>query len=125
VPEGGGIYGAWERGKPGEAWLYTAQDPRYCVGSSLCYWRSTWERKPFPAVTHGEDTQWQTGLKRASVSSINGIHKQQPFEYDPPEPRLIATIHGGNTALHIDEKAQEWRRVPEWDTYCRTRICGD
>ena len=42
-------------------------------------------------------------------------------------PRMIARIHGGNTSTAYDPalmRASEmqgsgWRRVPEWDSYCR------
>ena len=30
-----------------EAWLYTNNDTRYALGTSLCYWKETWKRVPF------------------------------------------------------------------------------
>lgn len=92
----------------GEAWLYSCGDPRYCMGTSLCYWRRAWEAKPFPNTSAGEDTQWQTGLSRISISSLSS------------DPRMICTIHGANTHLRVVEDVPEWRRVPEWDTHCRS-----
>ena len=55
---------------PGEAWLYSNANPGYTLGTSLCYWRKTWERKPFPATNVGEDLQFCTGLKCVGTPSI-------------------------------------------------------
>ena len=46
-------------GTNGEAWVYTGA----ICGTSLCYWRKTWEANQFPAVSDGEDTQFITGLR--------------------------------------------------------------
>ncbi len=54
----------------GEAWLYTSQDPRYCLGTSLCFWRKTWEQHPFEAVDRGEDWRWLSGIKSVGIKSI-------------------------------------------------------
>ena len=109
----------------GEAWLYSNPDPRYCLGTSLCYWRKTWERKPFEATSQGEDVRFCTGLDCVGVSTIiapNGI----AFT-DPMQPRMIARIHSGNTSTvyrpelmaAIERQGGEWKRSPEWDSYCR------
>jgi len=34
----------------GQAWLYRNTDPRYILGTSLCYWRKAWESKPFSGL---------------------------------------------------------------------------
>jgi hypothetical protein len=122
----------------GEAWLYSNPSPHYALGTSLCYWRKAWERRPFAALPlpggrAGEDQDWLDGIasgrgpgmKLLSVSS-------RPIDDDPPmhineQPRMIARIHGGNTSTAYDPalmRASEmqrsgWRRVPEWDSYCR------
>ena len=94
--------------RPGEAWLYSNRDPRYCLGTSLCYWRKTWERKPFEATSQGEDERFTTGLKCVGISTL-------------PGPLMIARIHAGNTSNAYDPadmwKASEWKRVPEWDSH--------
>lgn len=98
---------------PAEAWLYSNPDPRYCLGTSLCYWRKTWERKPFAATSQGEDLRFTTGLK--CVGASNGS------DFSPP--RMIARIHAGNTSTaYAPEKMRlsEWRRAPEWDSYARS-----
>jgi hypothetical protein len=105
---------------PGEAWLYSNENPGYGLGTSLCYWRKTWERKPFPATNVGEDLQFTTGLKCAGVSSfVGGYH--EPDDLTPP--RMIARIHPGNTSTaYTPEKMRansEWKRVPEWDQWVR------
>ena len=108
-----------------EAWLYSNPDPRYCLGTSLCYWRKTWERKPFEATSQGEDIRFCTGLDCVGVSSLiapNGIAFTEPMK-----PRMIARIHSGNTSTAyrpelmaaIERQGGEWKRSPEWDSYCR------
>jgi len=111
---------------PGEAWLYSNADPRYCLGTSLCYWRKTWERKPFQATSQGEDHLFTLGLKCVGISA-------NPIDDDPPmhpdeQPRMIARIHAGNTSNAYDPadmwKASEWKRVPEWDSHARLIMEG-
>ena len=95
----------------GEAWVYTGLHANYAHGTSLCYWRKTWERRPFPDLNIGEDLVWQTAQRVVSVDSLIA------------EPRMIAAIHAGNTAARIDpEKPANWRRAPEWDEYARREM---
>jgi len=106
--------------QPGAAWLYSNRDPRYAVGTSFCYWRKTWERKPFRDLPRnkrgrGEDTEFLTDLKCEAISAMRGGP-------DCPvcDPRMIARIHGGNTMPYAIEQqiaggSKEWKRVPEWD----------
>src|SRR5579862_5978565 len=38
-----------------EAWLYTGPTAMQTLGTSLCYWRKTWEKKPFnPQLPRGK-----------------------------------------------------------------------
>jgi glycosyltransferase involved in cell wall biosynthesis len=100
-----------------EAWLYT--NKRAKCGTSFCYWRKTWERRPFPDLPdpargrQGEDWEWANGLEIATTSCFP-VGKIQEYS-----PRLIASIHGGNTMPYdgVVEGAN-WERVPNWDTYC-------
>jgi hypothetical protein len=105
----------------GEAWLYLG--PQKALGTSLCYWRKTWEHKPFPdqprrGFASGEDTDWIKGLNLATASSL----------FFPGEtsntPRMIASIHSDNTSgsYRLMEHSDSWRRIPEWDAYCRNRM---
>jgi hypothetical protein len=104
----------------GEAWLYSNRDTRYCIGASLCYWRRVWERHPFPALPKNrdgstEDNVWLRGVD--SMGELSRLNEQW-------EPRLICSIHGGNSQAYnieatISRGATEWRRVPEWDSYLR------
>jgi len=109
----------------GEAWLYSNSDAKYALGTSLCYWRRVWERKPFAATSQGEDEKFIRGLKVVSIPSRN----------DPEgQPRMIARIHSGNTstAYRIEGMEREarrsvaphWKRVPEWNDYCRGVMNG-
>ncbi len=117
---------------PGEAWLYRNPDPQYALGTSLCYWRKTWERKPFEATSQGEDLRFIAGLKIAAVSGIGGHGCGMEIANFPPvgdrdNPRMIARIHPGNTSTAYKPEAMQreaqkrngmWQRVPDWDSHC-------
>ena len=137
----------WREGQPpagdpskwrGEAWLYTNPDPRYCLGTSLCYWRRTWERKPFEALptsapgSASEDARFITGLNCVGISGTAARIEDAsnlPAGEECAQLRMIARIHAGNTSQAYDPRNMErsnrvkggpWRRVPEWDSYCRS-----
>jgi hypothetical protein len=112
-----------------EAWLYRNPDPHYAIGTSLCYWRETWKRKPFPALPRkrggmGEDHAWIQGMGVFSESSVTPnprIDANNKLTHSD-EPLLIASIHGGNSMPYDDldrKDVTEWTRVPEWDEHCR------
>ena len=121
---------------PGEAWLYTNPDPRYALGTSLCYWRKTWERKPFEALptsapgSASEDARFITGLNCVGISGTAARIEDAsnlPAGEECAQPRMVARIHAGNTSQAYDPRNMErsnrvkggtWRRVPEWDWYC-------
>lgn len=118
LPHGAGVRGTVE--SVGEAWLYSKNDPRYCLGTSLCYWRSTWKRRPFPDISRGEDKAWLREVDSLGVSSCQwdkyASVRQQPAE----QPRMIASIHSGNHVVYEPERSpHNWKRVPEWDAHCR------
>jgi hypothetical protein len=99
----------------GEAWLYTGPSAQYCLGTSMCYWRETWEQNPFEDTNAGcDDLYWHgRGLRMVAESSVLMADAQ---------PRMIAAIHGGNTCAAIDPTSTDWRRMPEWDAYCSERM---
>jgi len=123
---------------PGTAWLYTGS----ILGTSLCYWRKTWERVPFRSQranpTHdkgvGEDHDFLLDLHAAGMKSV-GV---SGFGHDEPTvklscqgtdfgPRMIARIHGSNTSnaynpADMARESQHWKRVPEWDQFCRRTL---
>lgn len=111
----------WLSPGPGQAWLYSNPDPRYCLGTSLCYWRSAWEERPFPDEPKrkggsGEDVLWLREINSFGCGSFG------PAMQRPPEimPRMIASIHGHNTQDYsITERSESWKRVPAWDEHCR------
>jgi hypothetical protein len=104
----------------GEAWLFhNHPSPAYCIGSSLAYWRKTWEARPFPDLpkgkgSTGEDTEWLKGVDSLGVDSVRAY---QGFG----GPRMICSIHGGNTSTQYETigESRSWKRVPEWDEHCR------
>ena len=102
--------------KEGEAFLYTNHNPRYCLGTSLCYWRSVWEKRPFPDLPKhkggtAEDTEWLHGVDSLAAS------------YDCYAPPMIATIHGANSSDYsFIHSSPSWRRAPEWDETVRSRM---
>ncbi len=110
-----------------EAWLYRAAGcmhiKNYAIGTSMCYWRETWEKFPFPDYSAGcDDLRWaqgdsKTGTRAVKIVSFSSI---EPIDaYSGSVPRMIASIHGGNTCANFVPGAKEWTRVPEWDAYCR------
>jgi glycosyltransferase involved in cell wall biosynthesis len=113
----------------GSAWLYHNRNAR--AETSFCYWRKTWEQKPFPdgpklgprGYSGGEGYSWCQGLK---VEMVSGITKDKWSNLDN-DPRLIASIHGGNTMSYdiegmIARGSDNWKRVPAWDKYCAERM---
>ncbi len=120
----------------GEAWLFSSRHPKYCLGTSLCYWRTVWEKRPFEDVQVGEDYRWIQGVDSLGVTA-EVIPPILPYgndiDYGQRYPRMIASIHGGNTSpLYKREylegsEAQrgEWQRVPGWDDYCRQTMEGE
>jgi hypothetical protein len=107
---------------PGAAWLYTGS----ILGTSLCYWRKTWERVPFRAQRAnpmhdkgvGEDHDFLLDLHAAGMRSV---------DVNPMYPRMIARIHGSNTSnaynpADMARETQHWKRVPEWDEFCRRTL---
>ena len=95
----------------GEAWFYTHPGKHYAVGASHCYWRSAWEREKFKPLLRGADTEWLRRVRcvGSTCSQIQG-------------PMMICEIHGGNVSSRIRDGHEQWKRVPEWDDYCRARM---
>lgn len=117
---------------PGEAWLYSNPRPNYALGTSLCYWRKTWECSPFTDGPKPNGTSeyhhWfalNSGVRVHGVTSFGGDISLPPSvvppEHDGYAPRMIARIHGGNTGQYDLEKliaggSREWKRAANWDT---------
>ncbi len=116
-----------------EAWIYREGGhhgiKNYAIGTSMCYWRETWQKFPFPDYSPGcDDWRWATGDTNTGVRAVN-IKSCSSFAYldDSQElkssPRMIASIHGGNTCAKIDSTSPDgmkvWSRAPQWDAYCR------
>jgi len=108
----------------GEAWVFTGGTPNYALGTSLCYWRQTWARKPFLDLSQGVEEKWCDGLKVVSVASMIDPCVGGAAATEISEPRMIASIHGGNTSTGYDiekyvrDGSKQWQRAPEWDNYC-------
>jgi hypothetical protein len=98
---------------PGEAWLFSSPAPNYCLGTSLCYWRKTWERVPFQNVNRAEDTLWQYRIKARACSAMLS-EKHYTIANDP---LMIASI-SAYTSERVGH-SQEWKRVPAWDSICK------
>jgi hypothetical protein len=107
-----------------EAWLWTCEPTGPSVlGASLCYWRKTWERKPFKDTSRGEDLHFVSGLKSGVASSL-GIPGSICADANVPsrQPRLICGVHGGNTCTRISPGGRCWKRAEQWDLYCLRRM---
>jgi len=113
----------------GEAWLYSNQNPRYALGTSLCYSRKAWEARPFQDINHGEDTEWLKGVRCHSESSLPALGAIAGPECGPMA-RMIARIHSGNSSSAYDlaemvrhnalpASERQWSRVPAWDKVCK------
>lgn len=89
-----------------QSWHFSTVPQNQSLGTALCYRRSAWEAKPFPDTSMGEDTIWQRGLKMLSY---------------PSRGAMIADLHLGNTCSRIVKDSVQWKRVMEWDEYCRHR----
>ena len=115
----------------------------------MCYWRETWERAPFPDYSEGcDDLYWfngdkNSGVKPVKIESVSSVprrlsqserdeYSRVVKKYYPGEvpanlklpdesPRMIASIHGGNTCAAI-KPGVEWTRVLDWDAYCRKEM---
>lgn len=107
----------------GEAWLYSNADQRYCLGTSLCYWREAWERRPFPDLSRGEDKAWLREVD--SLGVFSSIARDSHFSvrmHPTDEPRMIASVHAGNTSTPDPSTSSNFTRVPKWDSYCCERM---
>ncbi len=105
---------------PGEAWLYSnTVRSDYALGTSLMYWRKTWESKPFDDARgtpggYGEDAHFIQGLKVLAFTSLVWDSGRSDG------PSMVASIHGGNTMPYnieaqIQSGSKEWLRVTGWD----------
>lgn len=119
------------------AYLYTHGHSDYCIGTSLMYRRRTWVERPFadlpqPGGAVAEDHVFQSLLRKRSVSAIHterfietsafGTVKEKMAIIDR-EPRMIATIHGGNSRMGNYTTALEtgncFNRAANWDSAVR------
>lgn len=70
--------------------------PGYPIGVSMCYWKRTWEARPFPDQQTGEDNAFKGGLRTHCV---------------PADGRIIGRVHAGST----DDKRDSWNKNPrQW-----------
>lgn len=120
----------------GEAWLYQNVRKSYCIGTSLCYWRSAWKARPFadlpkPGVdARGEDDDWHKAHCSLGVWSIASKAAELAMgrpqgDEQTKEPRMIASIHGANSSYYGRDlllNSPEWKRVPGWDSHCRSAM---
>ncbi len=112
----------------GKAWLYENKDSRRPIGTSLCYWRKTWERRPFAdlpknAQSTSEYCDW---LREVDALGVTSIETAEPGW--TKGLRMIASIHGGNTT-HYDpagyvaaQSGTSWKRAAAWDSYCKEQM---
>jgi hypothetical protein len=106
------------------AWLYSNPNPRYALGTSLCYWRRAWEARPFQDINHGEDTEW---LRSVKCDGWAAMSQYVDCGYDP---RMIARIHSGNSSSGYDPaemvrhnalpaSERQWSRACGYDNFCK------
>jgi glycosyltransferase involved in cell wall biosynthesis len=104
-----------------EAWLYDGS----LVGTSLCYWRTFWAGHRFESTNNGEDTRFVACARYIRKCTTFGPLREVG---DPVTPRMIARIHAGNTNREfyrrevmqaVERQGGEWKRMADWDEYCR------
>lgn len=121
----------------GLAWLYRNTDPHYALATSLCYWRRTWEAKPFPDQMVGSERAWLKGLDTLSVPGATCVgargrqaHTLGVQPWSGESLMMLATIHGSNTSAKIvttgsnPDGSPQWQRVPAWDNRVREILEG-
>lgn len=89
------------------AWLFEHQTPGYAVGTSLMYWRKTWEEHPFSELNIGEDFTWLR-------DKVGYEHCAETEGFFHDEPAMVAEIHESNTTKQTIP-GDSWTRKPEWD----------
>lgn len=114
----------------GESWLYSHPMPTYALGTSLCYWRHVWEASPF---IDGNQEDWHF-IHKVRTVGVSSLPMEGPAFTDPTwgrnayyecaNPRMVASIHGGNTCSKIEAACDEWRRMPDYDEHCRRIMEG-
>lgn len=72
----------------GKVWKYVGY-PGYAIGTSLMYWRKTWEARPFPDQNIGEDTEF---CKNRRVVSVDAGEM------------MVARMHKGMTTVRNMER---------------------
>lgn len=112
-PGCGIVYDRSRKTPVGHAWLYSNGNRAQPLGTSLMYWRETWENNNFQDMhpaTGGEDVRFLDTMRPRPCAV--------PSLCAGKAPRMIAAIHGANTSTSIVE-CKEWIRVPEYDEICR------
>ncbi len=112
---------------PGEAWMYRHPRADRALGTSLCYWRKTWEACPFDDAPKNNEasSEYETWWQRVRVQSKSALVRRGPLNFpDYFDPRMIARIHGANFGKYdieglIAQGSREWKRVPEWDSHVK------
>ena len=117
----------------GQAWLYRHPSDRYALGTSLCYWASAWNQRPFRHINVGEDKDWINGVDTRGVTSLGRMIGPGEFDYSA-EPRMIARIHSHNTTTlyrngEMEKNAAsinpQWKRVVDRDEQLRRIMEGE
>lgn len=119
-----------------EAWLYT--NLYSILGTSLCYWRKTWERRKFldsfpqrartdqPYDGRCEYENWKEAKQYKAVSAYTLDECNEHFFLQLRMLHMIARIHGNNSSnkyANMEAAPANWMRVPRWDAYCQ-EACG-
>ena len=109
-----------------QAYHYCDRRKTYAIGSSLCYWTKTWQRRPFqkapirPNAT-GEDSLFIEGLNCVGVSGLT----------DPAGPRMVCRVHGSNSADYSNltregaARGTSFTRAEAFDRYCAEVFRGE
>jgi len=87
--------------KNDKTWVYSNEDHRYALGTSLFYRREAWEFAKFPDATP-EDNKWRKEIGYDNCESMSG------FRADG-SPIMVQTVHGGNASAGIYPSSHRYK----------------
>ena len=87
--------------KNDKTWIYSNEDHRYALGTSLFYRREAWERVKFPDLTP-EDNKWRKEVGLDNCESRSGFREDG-------SPIMVQTVHGGNASARIFPSSHRYK----------------
>lgn len=120
----------------GDAWNWRTLNALQPIGTSLMYRRKAWERVPFLAMPNatGATSEYYHWIKQVNALAVSSkgcpLMLSCPPHEDGYAPRMIASIHGGNSQYYdpaeyvANQRGTSWERADSWDYACRVIMEG-